>query len=145
MGDEARGHIPLERKSNSSHVPEMASYSSDEEIISTAIPTRLDVDAILAYFEAQGESPQDMSNRIALTVARRFDDNEMSFDDANAVIYELWRFMIAYVHPRPGEGLWQPTFELYEAFDRGEYDQGESVDPVERYTRPWVKEILQRY
>jgi hypothetical protein len=123
----------------------MTIYESDEHIITIAIAERLDEAAMVAYCEARGESPKEVTNRISLTIARRFDANEMSFDDADAVMNELWRFMVAYIFPHPDEGLWQPAYDLYDAFDRGDYNQDQSVDPVERYTRPWVKAILQRY
>jgi hypothetical protein len=59
-------------------------YATDEEIIAHAIAAKLDVDGVIAFCERQRVSPQEATNAIALTVARRFDRGDMSFDDADS-------------------------------------------------------------
>lgn len=41
-----------------------------------------------------------------------------------------------------GFGLPGPAFAIYEAFDAGEWDRGDGSDPVERYTKPALRMIL---
>jgi hypothetical protein len=42
---------------------------------------------------------------------------------------------------RPLESV-QPAWSIYLAFDDGEYDHGDGRDPVDSFTRPQIRNIL---
>ncbi len=42
-------------------------------------------------------------------------------------------------HPDP---FVQPAWSIYLAFDEGEYYHGGSTDPVETFTRPQIRQVL---
>jgi len=75
-------------------------------------------------------------NDVALTVAQRFVDGELSFDDADIVANRIYGLYIGEPIDIP-----EPADSIYLAFDRGEYSiAGE--DPVEQHTRPTLRKIL---
>ncbi|MGI9235806.1 MAG: hypothetical protein ACR2QZ_00320 [Woeseiaceae bacterium] len=76
-------------------------------------------------------------NDVALVIARRFLDDEMSFDDADAVANQFYALYIGQPIEIP-----EPADSIYLAFDRGEFAiDGE--DPVEEHTRPALRSIME--
>jgi len=90
-----------------------------------------------------GTTPDEMYNRIAIKVASGFVSREIDFLYADAVMNNVWSLMVADAADH-GDGftLAEPAFSIYEAFDAGEWDHGESGDPVEKFTRPQLNRIL---
>ena len=91
----------------------------------------------------EGATPDEMYNRIATEVAVKFLAGEVEFLYADTVMIKVWSLMLMDAEEF-GDGftLAEPAFSIYEAFDAGEWDHGESGNPVEKYTRPWLNEIL---
>jgi hypothetical protein len=85
-----------------------------------------------------------LCNEVALRVARRFDDGRMPYEDADAVMNMLWLVMTKRAVEEPGLALAETAFEIYEAFDAGEYDHRDGRDPVAAFTRPLIRDILER-
>lgn len=85
----------------------------------------------------------ELHNALLLDVARRFLAGDMPYEDADEIANAVYAVMvedaIAY-----GDGFVfpEPAFAIFEAFDAGEWDRGDGSDPVERYTRPALSEIL---
>ena len=84
----------------------------------------------------------DLYNEVALTVAKRFNDGALSYEDGDAAMNAIFQMMIddaANNHPNP----WvEPAWSIYLAFDEGEYNHAGSTDPVETFTRPQIRTIL---
>lgn len=75
----------------------------------------------------------------AVAVARAFDDGTLNFEVADEAMNDLWSIAL-----RVDED-WSPLFfDIYEAFDAGEWSSDPEMDPVETFTRPNVREILSR-
>jgi len=116
---------------------------SFEEIVAQTVRWNLSDEDVATFCEAEGLRREDLWNRVAVTIAKRFAAGTMSFDDADAAMNAIDAEMIedalqvgnGYVYP-------EPAFSIYEAFDAGEFDRGDGVDPVENYTRPRLAEIL---
>lgn len=83
----------------------------------------------------------NLLNQMSINVAVRFDRCEVSYQAADWLMNNLWFAFVA-------TQLAIPTIfdNIYEAFDAGEYIHSEdkNCDPVEKYTRPAIKEILGR-
>ena len=77
-----------------------------------------------------------------MAVANRFNDSAMTYDDADGVMNVLSGLMIAHVTKEAHAILPEPAWAIYLAFDAGEYDRGDGSNPVERFTRPLVKQAL---
>lgn len=83
-----------------------------------------------------------LCNEVALRVARRFDNDEMPYADADVAMNLLWLLMTERAVNEPGAALAEPAFAIYEAFDAGEYDHRDCQDPVAAFTRPLIRQIL---
>lgn len=91
---------------------------------------------------AKGIEMTDLYNQIALIVARRFHAGTLSYEDGDAAMNAIFRLMTDDAvngHPAP---FVQPAWSIYLAFDEGEYFHGGSSDPVETFTRPQIREVL---
>lgn len=100
-----------------------------------------------AWCHATQHSLREFSNRLAISLARRFLDGELSYEFCDETLACLFSFIMEPQFLESAEGLPQPAFALYQAFDTTEYYRGSEppdVDAVARYTRPRVEEILRR-
>lgn len=87
----------------------------------------------------------ELYNALSLTIARRFLDGAITFDDADGIANNLYAMMVEDAVEHGGDGSYpEPAFAIYDAFDAGEWDRGDGSDPVERYTKPALREILRR-
>ncbi|MES2919158.1 MAG: hypothetical protein V4729_11145 [Pseudomonadota bacterium] len=99
------------------------------------------------YCQDTQRSLREFSNRLALTLARGFHDGQLSHDFCDEALNYLFNFIMEPQFLEAEEGLPQPAFEIFQAFDTTEYYRGSEppeLDPVERYTRPRIAEILRR-
>ncbi|HEX6036693.1 hypothetical protein [Longimicrobium sp.] len=98
------------------------------------------------FADAHSLSVVELLNALSLAVANRFMAGEMTFEDADGIANTLCAIMMddAVAH---GDGfeLPEPAFAIYEAFDAGEWDRGDGSDPVERYTMPALRMILDEH
>jgi hypothetical protein len=102
-------------------------------------------DSFRATLEARLAQSQIASaslyNIVAIAIAREFDAEQLTFEDADAAISTVWTTMVQDVANSDAD-FPQPAYAIYEAFDAGEYDHGDGLDPVVTYTRPAVRRIL---
>jgi hypothetical protein len=92
-----------------------------------------------SFCAAQGINLKDLYNRIALIVAERFNNDTLSYADGDGVMNAVLGMMVD--GKTPMESI-QPAWSIYLAFDEGEYYHGGSTDPVESFTRPEIRNIL---
>ncbi|MGI9232145.1 MAG: hypothetical protein ACR2RD_00805 [Woeseiaceae bacterium] len=106
-----------------------------EEFIRAAIRGRVNQARYLGWYSQATLGA--FCNDVALVVARRFLDREMTFDDADAVANEFYALYIGQPIEIP-----EPADSIYLAIDRGEFAiDGE--DPIEEHTRPLLREIVE--
>lgn len=84
---------------------------------------------------------EDSFNQLSLLIAKKFDVGEMSYEDGDYAMNGVWPIMLDYIM-KNDVPLIEPCYEIYCAFDAGEYDHGDGADPVEKYTVPAIKAIL---
>jgi hypothetical protein len=92
---------------------------------------------------ANGIEMTDLYNQIALIVAQRFHAGTLSYEEGDAAMNAVFRLMTDDAvngHPDP---FVQPAWSIYLAFDQGEYYHDGSTDPVETFTRPQIREVLE--
>lgn len=102
--------------------------------------------ARLLGIEASG-----LCDEIAVTVARRFLAGTMPFWDATHVVHVL--FTASWTRGDPGAASCLPgrgafgafAMELLEAFEIGEYNHPDGLDPIEAHARPELVEIVARF
>ncbi|WP_074965712.1 hypothetical protein [Paracoccus aminovorans] len=83
-------------------------------------------------------------NLIGLMIAERYAANMLSYQICDSIMNYLWRAWLDGVED--GGHVPQPFYEIYEAFDAGEYPRTPdgSDDPVKDHTDPWIADILSR-
>jgi hypothetical protein len=105
-----------------------------DNLILAAIQGKLDNAAFSQYVRYHNIPLAEVFNAFALTIARRFLANTLSFEDADAAMNSLWQCML----PQTPE----PAYAIFEAFDAGEFEHQPGVDPVDSITRPALRHIL---
>lgn len=99
------------------------------------------------YCLSTRQSLRAYCNRMALSLAQGFHAGELSYAFCDESLNILFNFIMEPQFLDTAEGMPQPAFEIFQAFDTAEYYRGSEppeVDPVEQYTRPRVAEILVR-
>ena len=101
------------------------------------------------YLEKHNPSPEDycaLVNKLSLKCAEEFSNKIISFEQADDFMNEIYSFMISDDFLDASDNtLSSPAYEIYDAFDAGEYsrkEDGDEVDPVKKYTIPAIEEIL---
>ena len=83
----------------------------------------------------------DLFNKISVLSASKFLEGSLSFEDADGAMNGVWGAMLHYTTENNLQ-LVEPCYSIYCAFDEGEYDHRDGSDPVERYTRPALEDLL---
>jgi len=110
-----------------------------ERIIQDAASGRMNRTDAESFCAAENIELPDLYNRIALIVAERFDNGTLSYQDADGVMNAIFGMMVD--GEKPMDSI-EPAWSIYLAFDEGEYYHGGSTDPVESFTRPQIRNIL---
>lgn len=103
--------------------------------------------AVLAYCESEHLSLNDFCNQLARAIAQAFLENRIDYDLGDEVMNYLMGFMTSeFFFSRNENTVPDPAWSIFLAFDRGEYrnekfDAQEDV-PSEKYTRPWLTQLL---
>lgn len=84
-------------------------------------------------------------NSTALQIAKMFDRGELTYEFCDNVMNDLWDAVLAGLSLRNNQ-LPEPFYEIYEAFDAGEYHRTEdrSDDPIADFTIPLITAFLTR-
>ncbi len=88
-------------------------------------------------------SLNELLDSIALFVGKRFEAGELNFNEADMMMNSLWG--VLFQQPTSEIEIPRILHEIFDAFDQGEYyHSGDSrdTDPVEKYTKPLLKEAL---
>jgi hypothetical protein len=95
---------------------------------------------VLRWSSEVGCSQYQLFDEIAKSLALGFNTSELTFEFCDAVVNDLSGPVTNTSGPRP-ELFW----EVYSAFDEGEYYHGNNrdEDPVETYTRPMIARIVE--
>lgn len=93
------------------------------------------------YSRYEGIEIVDSFNKLSLLIARKFDDGEMSYENGDFAMNGVWGVMLDYIMVNDLPVV-EPCYEIYCAFDEGEYDQNDGADPVIMHTEPAIKKVL---
>jgi hypothetical protein len=106
-----------------------------EQLIQQATTGTINRAEVESYCVAEGIEVSDLCNRIALTVAKRFHAGTLCYEDGDGVMNAFFDLIVE-------NETAEPAWSIYLAFDEGEYDHAGSTDPVESFTRPQIRKIL---
>jgi len=97
-----------------------------------------------AFCGAEGMDIDQLLNRMAMTIAGAFDGGAMPFAEADAAANTIYLLMMDEASQAGAQyALPEPAFSIYVAFDEGEYQHQPGEDPVETYTRPQIRALLE--
>lgn len=84
-------------------------------------------------------------NSTALQIARMYNRGELTYEFCDNAMNDLWSAVLAALSPKSDQ-LPEPFFEIYEAFDAGEYHRraDRSDDPIADFTDPLIAALLTR-
>lgn len=102
---------------------------------------------IFSYCEQEKISPEDFSNEFALRLANGFHTGQLTYEFCDEAINYLFGFFTTPPVFGPDKNVPEPAFEIFQAFDSGEYSRPSDppgINPIEKYTRPHIAEILSR-
>ena len=109
-----------------------------------------DID-ITSFLNANNDifaSQVDLVNRLSIAVAQSYIRKFISYIDADSIMNDVYVYMLTEEFLAASNNtLPSPTFEIFDAFDAGEYhrrDDLPSVDPVAKYTDPTITSILKK-
>lgn len=107
-------------------------------------PVRLTLDDILPWAGAFNQ--WDFYNNTALEIAKAYHRRELSYTFCDGVMNDLWSGVQEGFGPDNNQ-VPEPFFEIYEAFDAGEYYRkpDKSDDPVAEITDPAIAELARRF
>lgn len=80
-------------------------------------------------------------NSLGLEVARRYQGGALSYTRCDSIMNDLWSVLVGHLN---GRMVPSPFYEIYEAFDAGEYHRRKDKrdSPETDFTRPMIEAIL---
>ncbi|RZJ54055.1 MAG: hypothetical protein EOO44_06365 [Flavobacterium sp.] len=93
------------------------------------------------------EFPSELIENLSIMVALKFFRNEISYEDGDQIMNNVWGFWVTNNYYIENYPIPNNVIECYEAFDAGEYyrtDDDITVNPIEKYTRPFIEEFLKK-
>lgn len=103
-----------------------------------------DLAALIGEYQRQsGASFSEASDRLMVAVAEAFLDGRLNYSDADQVANSWWAVMCDPVRLET-QTIPDLAHEIFGAFDEGEYDHGDGLDPAEHYTIPLLRSALDR-
>ncbi len=80
-------------------------------------------------------------NSLGLEVARRYQGGALSYTRCGSIMNDLWSVLVGHLNSRM---VPSPFYEIYEAFDAGEYHRKKDKrdSPETDFTRPMIEAIL---
>lgn len=88
----------------------------------------------------------DFYNAAAIEIATMYDRGEITYSFCDDVMNDLWGVVLQGLGDGPVQ-LPQPFYEIYEAFDAGEYHRAKdgSDDPITEFTTPLIAKLVSRF
>lgn len=117
-----------------------------QRLIDIALRQEVPVPELFALAEAASCAPNELLDQLSLHVARAFIEGALSFEHGDFIMNSVFATLCASHYPSGYCEMPELTYEVYLAFDCGEYrrpEDAESEDPVEKYTRPMLLRLLE--
>jgi hypothetical protein len=94
------------------------------------------LNTLVEYAHAQAVALPEAFDKVAVEIGQRFLTGALTFGDADQAINALWVLMTrTSIIP-------DLAFLIFDAFDQGEYDHHDGLDPVQAYTVPGLNSAL---
>lgn len=100
-------------------------------------------ECLFEILEKPKEYPSQFIEKLSIEAALMLWDSKASYEDTDCFMNEIFGFWQA--NFSMVDNMSELTWRCYLAFDEGEYKKvsdDQTTNPIEKYTRPMVKEIL---
>jgi len=114
--------------------------SNTEEALVGLLNGNLTYAEIVALFNHSKFTPSELIEKVSLKIALKYWNREISYQSGDIIMNRLISCM-------PDE-ISSVSWECYLAFDAGEFyrpTDHQTVDPVEKYTKPLIETLLKKY
>lgn len=119
------------------------------ELIDAALAGGLDYTRLCDVARAEERPASDVLDELSCHVAQAYDKSEMTYQTGDVIMNAAFGVISsAQFRAEQDEALPELTFEVYQAFDEGEYfhrGDGKEVNPEEKYTKPLIKRFLSKW
>jgi hypothetical protein len=116
------------------------------ELLAAAMAGVIDYKLLKAVATAEMTSALAILDQLACYVARQYDSGALSFEDADSIMNAAFGVGVSEDFWRDHDRIVPPmTFEVYLAFDAGEYhhhDDEKDIDPESQYTKKLIRQFL---
>ena len=112
-----------------------------KEIVRAAVDGNYIGGLIDDYRRESGESFSEVSDRLMVALAEEFLDGRLTYGDADRAANTWWALMCDRLRLQQ-ELTPDLAYSIFGAFDEGEYDHGDGLDPVSNYTIPLLRSAL---
>lgn len=120
-----------------------------EQLLEFAVEERLDLQKLEAEALALATPPASLLDLLSLEIAHKYATSIISFENADRAMNCIFALVCTEEFlMRNGQEFPEITNAVFQAFDEGEYYHSKDApddDPEERYTKPMISQILQRY
>jgi hypothetical protein len=107
---------------------------------------KINTSDVLLWANERGQTASEFLDSFGLELARRFDQNKLSYNFCDEVVNELWVILSDWIG-KPSSKPWPNTFhEIFEAFDAGEHHRkaDKADDPIGQFTKPMIADMVRR-
>ena len=120
-----------------------------EQLIELAVESRLDLQTLEVKAVAFARSTASLLDLLSLEIAHRYATSAISFENADRAMNRIFALVCTEEFlMRNGQKFPEITNAIFQAFDEGEYYHSQDTptdDPEEKYTKPMISQVLQRY
>ncbi|WP_153912778.1 hypothetical protein [Shewanella sp. TC10] len=117
-----------------------------EHILSQASEDELDFDVAVEFAKSKSMTLVEFVNLFAITLAKGYKEQVYDFEFSDSAANWLFGFLTEDVFlSSNNNALPSPAYDVYLAFDEGEYHHDGDSDEVvaeEKYTKPQIDQIL---
>lgn len=120
-----------------------------EQLIDFAVEEKLALPKLEAEAIELAKSTTDLLDLLSLEIARRYAVSAIGFENADRAMNCIFALVCTEEFmTRNGQAFPEITNAIFQAFDEGEYYHSQDApddNPEEKYTKPMISEVLQRY
>ena len=117
---------------------------TSSQIETIATERLVTVDEVREACATHGLTLETLLDRFSLSIAQRYLDGDASYEHCDTVMNNLNNVLLFGTDGRVSSDI---AWDVFLAFDAGEYhhsSDNKKVDPEEKYTRPFIIEILDK-
>ena len=118
-----------------------------EKILSELSKENLSGNQVSEILNNPKEYPTELIEELSLETALKYWNGKIEYEAGDCIMNNIYTFWVTNKYYFENYGFSNAAWECYEAFDSGEYyrkEDGENIDPAEKYTKPLIGNLLRK-